>query len=105
MTFMSGVLIVLISFCRKTCLSRTFIEVLYCLYSAISKNYIFCGIIFDFHSAFFNIFHFCGIKTLFSLPYYGALEEFGMRDNHFEEDEQNGQFPEGMFRFEKRIER
>lgn len=34
---------------------------------------------------------------------YGALEEFGMRDNHFEEDEQDGQFPEGMFRFEKRI--
>ena len=34
---------------------------------------------------------------------YGALEEFGMRDNHFEEYEQDGQFPEGMFRFEKRI--
>ena len=34
---------------------------------------------------------------------YGALEEFGMRDNHFEEGEQDGQFPEGMFRFEKRI--
>ena len=35
---------------------------------------------------------------------YSALEEFGMRDNHFKEDEQDGQFPEGMFRFEKRIE-
>ncbi len=23
---------------------------------------------------------------------YGALEEFGMRDNHFEESEQDGQF-------------
>ena len=34
---------------------------------------------------------------------YGALEEFEMRDNHFEEDEQDGQCPEGMFRFEKRI--
>ena len=33
---------------------------------------------------------------------YGPLEEFGMRDNHFEKD---GQFPDGMFRFEKRIER
>ncbi|WP_242879024.1 hypothetical protein [Pseudobutyrivibrio sp. ACV-2] len=32
---------------------------------------------------------------------YGALEEFGMRDNHFEEDEQ---FPDGMFRFEKRMD-
>jgi hypothetical protein len=32
---------------------------------------------------------------------YGALEEFGMRDDHFEEDEQ---FPDGMFRFEKRME-
>jgi len=26
-----------------------------------------------------------------------------MRDNHFEEDEQDGQFLEGMLRFEKRI--
>ena len=31
---------------------------------------------------------------------YGALEEFGMRDNHFEEDEQ---FPDGMFKFEKKL--
>ena len=31
---------------------------------------------------------------------YGAMEEFGMRDNHFEEDEQ---FPDEMFRFEKRM--
>ena len=31
---------------------------------------------------------------------YGALEEFGMRDDHFEEDEQ---FPDGMFRFRKVI--
>ena len=29
---------------------------------------------------------------------YGALEEFGKRDDHFEEEDQ---FPEGMFRFEK----
>ena len=31
---------------------------------------------------------------------YGALEEFGMRDDHFEEDDQ---FPDGMFRFGKVI--
>ena len=31
---------------------------------------------------------------------YGALKEFGRRDDHFEEDEQ---FPDGMFRFEKRL--
>lgn len=66
---------------------------------------------------------------------YGALEEFGKRDDHFEEDDQiisretieksielgeayriicdgvvsggseDEQFPEGMFRFEKRVER
>ena len=31
---------------------------------------------------------------------YGALKEFGRRDDHFEEDEQ---FPDRMFRFEKRL--
>ena len=34
---------------------------------------------------------------------YGVLEEFGMRDNHFEEGEHDGQFPDGMLRFKKRI--
>ena len=40
---------------------------------------------------------------------YGALEEFGRRDDHFEEGEEiisrglNEQFPGGMFRFEKRM--
>ena len=29
---------------------------------------------------------------------YGALEEFGMRDNHFEEDEQDGLVPICDFR-------
>ena len=31
---------------------------------------------------------------------YGALEEFGLRDDHYEEDDQ---FPDGMFRFEKKM--
>ena len=35
---------------------------------------------------------------------YGAMEEFGRRDDHFEENENmdlDHQFPDGMFRFEK----
>ena len=35
---------------------------------------------------------------------YGAMEEFGRRDDHFEENENmdlDDQFPGGMFRFEK----
>lgn len=31
------------------------------------------------------------LKTLEAFN-YGALEEFGIRDNHFEEDEQDGQY-------------
>ena len=35
---------------------------------------------------------------------YGAMEEFGRRDDYFEENENmdlDDQFPDGMFRFEK----